>query len=909
MRALYRLTVIMFLLVCSGDVYSQHKTLRTINLVGYVVDSFLDVGITNAKVTLMAQDSTVVDSVNVRKRSPNGMVTYTEYSFNVPAQKSTYIIKAEAPNYKTGYLAYSIKHVGRNVRIEMPTLKLKKSRRYGLDEENVLDEVVVKATKIKMYYRGDTLVYNADAFSLPDGSMLDGLIKQMPGATLNENGEIHINGRKIDYLSLNGKKMFDGNNQLVISNLPYYTVKNLKVFEKNKDEDEALGKESRVKDYVMDVSLKKEYSKNNFMNAKAGIGTKDRMLARAFDSFFSDTWGGIAYVNVNNLNQTRLPGWDGSFSEAASPKSNVENKQFGLSGQYERNQGNVKEEFSLSGDIKDTETEKKQLQELFMPDGNVFKNTDERQDTRISKFKFSNDLQIKKPYLLKSRTQIEYQDGKDNSTSSNETLKEILANHTRKAERRKDRDLSLSQEIVWSALTPWGDRYGFQAKANYEYGRVRSGEHQNIAYPRADADSIYEFVANENVKRRAYDYSLYGLYQYELLGGKRILVGYQYEQADEKRDRARLRNDLDDNSFHANTLGRFHMPSIGFDWQKGKWYAFAQLLINLQTDEMKYCKSSLDTLFSRSYTDLRPSLLVFRKSNDSYLELKSNYGSVTKPRVTDIVDARDDSDPLLITLGNTGLKKSSAWHTDVKYSYHNRSNRFSLDVTSNVNLHFNNIVHSYMYNEMDGSYTIRPENVNGYWAAALWLKTENIIGKARRWSFRNDVNYDYSHKIGISGTSSTAMSRNVINSHIVADKAKLSFQYKRMYIAALGGIKYQGSRCDSNVNMNYNAYDIHYGINMNCRLPLDIQIACDMTMYQRKGYDFESINDDNLIGNVSLSRSFIKGRLLVSLTTYDIFHQLSSIERTISDQSNTETTYNSIPRYGMISLTYKFGKH
>ena len=82
-----------------------------------------------------------------------------------------------------------------------------------------------------------------------------------------------------------------------------------------------------------------------------------------------------------------------------------------------------------------------------------------------------------------------------------------------------------------------------------------------------------------------------------------------------------------------------------------------------------------------------------------------------------------------------------------------------------------------------------------------------------------------------------------------------------------------------------------------------------MTMYQRRGDDFESINDDNLIGNVSLSRSFIKGRLLVSLTAYDIFHQLSSIERTISDQSNTETTYNSIPRYGMISLTYKFGKH
>ena len=49
------------------------------------------------------------------------------------------------------------------------------------DEGGELDEFVLKATKVKMVWRGDTLVYNADAFNVPEGSMLDGLIRQLPG--------------------------------------------------------------------------------------------------------------------------------------------------------------------------------------------------------------------------------------------------------------------------------------------------------------------------------------------------------------------------------------------------------------------------------------------------------------------------------------------------------------------------------------------------------------------------------------------------------------------------------------------------------------------------------------------------------------------------------------------------------
>ena len=91
-------------------------------------------------------------------------------------------------------------------------------------KENKLSTAVVTATRVKMYYKGDTLVYNADAFKLPDGSMLDELIKQMPGVTMNEEGEIFVNGRKVDELLLGSRSFMNGNKKVLLQNLPYFTV-------------------------------------------------------------------------------------------------------------------------------------------------------------------------------------------------------------------------------------------------------------------------------------------------------------------------------------------------------------------------------------------------------------------------------------------------------------------------------------------------------------------------------------------------------------------------------------------------------------------------------------------------------------------------------------------------------------
>ncbi len=113
-----------------------------------------------------------------------------------------------------------------------------------------LGEVVVKATRVKMFYRGDTIVYDATAFKLPQGSMLDDLIRQMPGVTLNEAGQIFVNGRMVDELMLGSRSFMKGNKKVLMENLPYYTVKDIKVYDRQSDKSMALGYDVDPKKFV-----------------------------------------------------------------------------------------------------------------------------------------------------------------------------------------------------------------------------------------------------------------------------------------------------------------------------------------------------------------------------------------------------------------------------------------------------------------------------------------------------------------------------------------------------------------------------------------------------------------------------------------------------------------------------------
>lgn len=210
-----------------------------------------------------------------------------------------------------------------------------------------LKEVTVQASKVKFYHRGDTIVYNADAFVVADGSMLDDIIRQLPGVELKENGQILVNGQFVESLLLDGKDFFKGKQELMLKNLAAYTVKNIEVYERQEDIDKLLGEGYGKKVLTMDVKLKKDYHHNFMGNLEGGYGTENRFLGRLFTMWNSDHARLSLIGNINNMNEIRKPGMDNTFTPDGIPSGTLKTYMGGM----EYNAENKKSGWQFNGDV------------------------------------------------------------------------------------------------------------------------------------------------------------------------------------------------------------------------------------------------------------------------------------------------------------------------------------------------------------------------------------------------------------------------------------------------------------------------------------------------------------------------------------------------------------------------------
>ena len=126
--------------------------------------------------------------------------------------------------------------------LDLGDIPIRKLTRF--EKTHNLQEVTVTASIVQFVNKGDTVSFNADAFNLDQGSMLDALIEQLPGAEINEQGRIHVNGQFIDKLMLNGKDFFKDNQLVLMRNLPAYAVKTSKFMKKHPPSQKSSEKRS-----------------------------------------------------------------------------------------------------------------------------------------------------------------------------------------------------------------------------------------------------------------------------------------------------------------------------------------------------------------------------------------------------------------------------------------------------------------------------------------------------------------------------------------------------------------------------------------------------------------------------------------------------------------------------------------
>ncbi|MDD4760108.1 MAG: hypothetical protein PHU66_04760, partial [Bacteroidaceae bacterium] len=100
--------------------------------------------------------------------------------------------------------------------------------------------------------------------------------------------------------------------------------------------------------------------------------------------------------------------------------------------------------------------------------------------------------------------------------------------------------------------------------------------------------------------------------------------------------------------------------------------------------------------------------------------------------------------------------------------------------------------------------------------------------------------------------------------------------------------------------------DYSMGVNVQAQLLWHLQLLTDISLFARRGYQQSEMNTTDWVWNAQLNRSFFHGNLLAKLQGFDILHQLSNTSYVLNAQGRTESWNNSIPRYFMLSLTWKF---
>ena len=293
------------------SVRAQEKPLLTLDdlmkkeyhvLYGQVWDHVTRRPLVDVKTQLLTKDSTLVFEWTINH---NMAVAYLRPVYVVPLPEAgEYMLRLSKDGYETVTQPYRIDKLRKSeMAILNDPIVMKRTPR-----EVKLNEAVVKATKVKFYLRGDTVVYNADAFQLEEGSMLDALISQLPGAELKDDGRIFVNGKQVESLLLNGEDFFKKDRSIMLEKLPTYMVKDIRVYDKMGGLGKLMGKNVGDEMLVMDVKLKKDYQVGWMANVEGGSGTDERYLARLFALRYTTHSRLSAFANLNNLNDRQRPG-------------------------------------------------------------------------------------------------------------------------------------------------------------------------------------------------------------------------------------------------------------------------------------------------------------------------------------------------------------------------------------------------------------------------------------------------------------------------------------------------------------------------------------------------------------------------------------------------------------------------
>ena len=835
-------------------------------------------------------------------------------------------------------------------------------------DAKMLSQVNVTGKALKVVVKEDTFVYNSAAYVTPEGSVVEELVKRLPGAQVSEDGKITINGKEVKKVKVGGKEFMTGDTQTAMKNLPTSIIDNIKVYDEKSDLSRITGIDDGNDETVLDFSVKPGMNKGFMSNVDLGYGTHDRYTGRLFGMYTKDNF---RIQGMGNGNNTGDRGFGGRGGGGRGGQGLNSSKMAGFNFSYDND--TIQIGGSVRWNHRDGDVMSRRAVENFISRSGAFENSVNQNFSRSDSWNAQLRLEWKPDtmtnIMFRPSMSISSNDGLTSSSSANFNEDPFryfadplaVASIAKMAEDSIIVNSSLDKGINYSNSKRFGGSLQFNRKLNSlgrnitfrVEGNYSKGDGNNLSISNVHLykvrnvygeDSTYQTNRYSITPTKNYSYSLQTIYSEPLWRGTFLQLSYRFNYSTNKSDRStydfsnlganyfdRVTADYRQWDNYLERLSRPYTEYLSNDLSRYSEYknythnVEAQLRVIrekynfnvgllFQPQRSKFIQDYkgvyVDTV--RTVTNISPTLdfrYRFSKRDDLRVTYRAN---TQQPSVSQMLDIYDDSNSLRITTGNPGLKPSFTQNLSGFFNGYIQNHMRSIMSFVNFSTTKNSISQKVTYNEKTGGQITRPENINGNWNVMIGSMYNQSIDTIGVWFVNTFTNLSYSNHVGYVSLDKKADSqKNTTRDITVGERLSLSFRPTiglwSTEFEIDGSGTYNHARNKLQKQGNLDTWEFSYGGSVNVTAPWGTSLSMDMHNRSRRGFTDNSMNTNELIWNAQVSQGFLRGRsLTISLQLYDILHNQSNFSRMISAMSSTDTWYNSINSYAMVHVVYRF---
>lgn len=931
------------LLLATIVVNAQDRFIR-----GTVVDRDTQEPMMQTTVQLLKTDSTYV----------GGAITDEKGLFRITAPTDgKYLLKISNVGYQTTVKRVEISHAKD---LDMGKIVV------GADAV-MLKGAVVTAQAQKVVLKEDTFVYNSAAFRTPEGSTIEELVKRLPGAEVDDNGTIKINGKEVKKILVDGKEFMVGDTKTALKNLPTSIVDKIKAYDERSDLSRVTGIDDGEEQTVLDFGIKPGMNKGVFSNIDLAAGTHDRYAERMMGAWFNDKQRLMLFAQANNTNDRGFPGGGGRGHFGAGRQGLNASKMVGANYNYEE-KNRLKVDASLRWNHSDGDAYSTTSAEKFVSRVGAFSNSVRQNYTRSNSWDGRmrlewqpdtlTDIMFRPSFTWSTgdgcahRFSASYNDNPYLYVTAPLTAESIakLAADSLIMNTQDNNSISYNSSNSLRGMLQYNRRLGsggrnFTLRVDGSYGKtdVRSlstnAVHLYMVRNALGLDSTYQTNRYSLTPTRNYSYSAQATYSEPLWRATFLQLSYKFTYNYSKSDRdtydfsnlgegffsgltpayrgwdsylSRLPHPLDyyldnDLSRYSEYRNYIHELQLMLRLVRKKYNLNAGIMV--QPQESKYLQDyqgiHVDT--TRTVTNFSPTF-DFRYRFSKVSNLRINYrGTTSQPSMSQLLDITDDSDPLNVSKGNPGLKPSFTNRFRLFYNNYMERRQQAIMTFVNFSTTRNSIADKVTYDETTGGRTTRPENINGNWDANGAFMFNTAIDSAGYWNVNTFTNVNFNNYVGYLSLNRLSDSqRNRTRTLMLGERLAGGYRNEWLEVELDGSFNYTHARNQLQSQSDLDTWQFAYGATLNLSLPWGMRLSTDMHQNSRRGYSDASMNTNELVWNAQLSQGLLKGNALtLSLQLFDILHRQSNFSRTINAIQRADTEYNGINSYAMFHAIYR----